>query len=181
MITLHKLHFIYHRMLPYTSPWSDPISFNHFDVLLLRYHLKLWFQKFGLVLFYIGLPPPSLSLGETQCTAPRPRFGDNLGNRHTVSSRGCWMRQKRSGSWWGTPCPRGQTHVLCPRGSSWRAWPPAPGSQPQAWPRSARGRSQRGRGRALAQEDWAQAPPHWSWPGSACPEPRLALYQSKEN
>ena len=56
---MHKLHFIYHRMLPYTSPWSDPISFNHFDVLLLRYHLKLWFQKFGLVLFYIGLPPPS--------------------------------------------------------------------------------------------------------------------------
>ena len=110
---------------------------------------------------------PSLSLEKTQFTSP-PRFGDNLGNRHTVSSRGCWMRQKRLGSWWGTPCPRGQTHVLCPRGSSWLAWPPAPGSQPQAWPRSARGRSQRERGRA--QGDWAQAPPHWSWPGSACPE-----------
>ena len=53
MITLHKLHFLYHRMLPSTSPWSDPISFNHLDVLLVRYHLKLWFKKFGLVLFSI--------------------------------------------------------------------------------------------------------------------------------
>ena len=124
--------------------------------------------------------PPS-SPDKTQLT-PGPRFGDVLGNKHKVSSTGCWMRQKRLGSWSWTFGPRGRTRASCPRGSvapaSW-SWPPPSPHQPRVRPGWARGWSRRARG-GWAGTGQAQDPPHLSGPGSTCPRCNVKIVQNQQ-
>ena len=92
MIIVAYLHFIYHRMLLYTSPWSDPISFNHFDVLLLKYHSgKNW---------------PSFTRGDSVGNKMKAKF-------MTQINVNCNMFHITFGLGWVWPQIKGPDHRIC--------------------------------------------------------------------
>ena len=162
-LTSHCFYSTWTLWTPCTSKWRLNISIVFIE------HIE-----------YIYFPPslrPSLASSDMTQFTSGPRFlEDNPGSRHRVSSRGCWMRQKLSGSWWWRSCPRGRTHASCPRDSevpaSWSSPPPSL-LQPRARPGWARGWSPRARGRPQVGTGQPQAPPHWSGQGSVCPESHI--------